>query len=573
MAHLLPKELGFDLFELNASDERSKLKLMEFLENALSTDSNVGGILVPRCVLLDEVDGMHGGENSGGIQYLISKIKTSQVPIICTCNQRELPKIQSLAKHCYDLKLRRPHRDQISTRLSWIARRESLLFPRKVLLKLADISKNDIRMSINLLFSLRGYVNLNVTENMVEDMLKDVVEQSLGFFTNNECVNLILQGNSSGLTDDQRRKLVFNDYDNIPWMILDNYHKALELSVNRTWQNNLRRLRQASKFATQIEDLLNKVYFGIDPNEIESNGRTIQQSNIRLGRDYRHMKLISYIIVQLGNCIESPLPFPDRSTRLWLYMKIRRKQNLENELRTCLEQALPDCSNLPKLLLDYQADAEFGPEKTAELDEIMEQTMEYLDNTSRGSKYFRAVVLPRLRERLLEPLIMEEENATLKVAQQLQKLNLTPRHLLVHMRELLIPKDPDLGNLPGQEEDLYPLLSDKMKTNLLKDYKRLLMNLPDEDGVIRKISSSLKQKKRKTPQPRKNKNKISAPEEDFERVSEVVDGALTRVVEERKEENKPKLERDRLNSEVGDMEREFDEVMAKCGSDPDAPVF
>ena len=37
---------------------------------------------------MDEVDGMAGNEDRGGVAELIALIKTSRIPIICICNDR-----------------------------------------------------------------------------------------------------------------------------------------------------------------------------------------------------------------------------------------------------------------------------------------------------------------------------------------------------------------------------------------------------------------------------------------------------------------------------------------------------
>lgn len=55
-------------------------------------------------LIMDEVDGMSGNEDRGGVQELISLIKSSKVPVICICNDRNHPKIRSLANYCFDLR-------------------------------------------------------------------------------------------------------------------------------------------------------------------------------------------------------------------------------------------------------------------------------------------------------------------------------------------------------------------------------------------------------------------------------------------------------------------------------------
>ena len=39
-------------------------------------------------LIMDEVDGMAGNEDRGGVAELISLIKKSSIPIICICNDR-----------------------------------------------------------------------------------------------------------------------------------------------------------------------------------------------------------------------------------------------------------------------------------------------------------------------------------------------------------------------------------------------------------------------------------------------------------------------------------------------------
>ena len=55
---------------------------------------------------MDEVDGMAGNEDRGGMAELIQLIKKSKIPVVCMCNDRNHQKIRSLSNHCYDLRYR-----------------------------------------------------------------------------------------------------------------------------------------------------------------------------------------------------------------------------------------------------------------------------------------------------------------------------------------------------------------------------------------------------------------------------------------------------------------------------------
>lgn len=61
------------------------------------------------CLIMDEVDGMSGGDR-GGVNDLIKAIKRTKVPIIAICNDRYHQKLRSLRNSCMELEYRwAPH--------------------------------------------------------------------------------------------------------------------------------------------------------------------------------------------------------------------------------------------------------------------------------------------------------------------------------------------------------------------------------------------------------------------------------------------------------------------------------
>lgn len=122
-ATLVARELGFDVVEFNASDTRNKKLLHEEVSQLLSTTSLAGYFTTgaaptkKHVLLMDEVDGMAGNEDRGGMQELINLIKNTNVPIICMCNDRNHQKVRSLANYCFDLRFARPRMEQIRVSL------------------------------------------------------------------------------------------------------------------------------------------------------------------------------------------------------------------------------------------------------------------------------------------------------------------------------------------------------------------------------------------------------------------------------------------------------------------------
>lgn len=66
---------------------------------------------------MDEVDGMAGNEDRGGLQELVGLIKHTEVPIVCICNDRYNTKVKTLSTHSYDLKFQKLRVEQIRVRL------------------------------------------------------------------------------------------------------------------------------------------------------------------------------------------------------------------------------------------------------------------------------------------------------------------------------------------------------------------------------------------------------------------------------------------------------------------------
>lgn len=162
-ATLVAKEAGRDLIEFNASDVRSKKSMKEsmgditgsqsvqgyFQQGAKGAKPNVGQH-TKRCIIMDEVDGMGGGDR-GGMAELIQMIKHSRVPIICICNDRQSQKMKSLLPYCLDLRFKRPQKGQIAKTAMRIAEREGLRVEQNAAEAMAESCGNDIRQVLNAL--------------------------------------------------------------------------------------------------------------------------------------------------------------------------------------------------------------------------------------------------------------------------------------------------------------------------------------------------------------------------------------------------------------------------------------
>lgn len=166
-AHLVAKQLGFDIIEFNASDTRNK-KLLQIEVGGLLSNKTLHGystgnnkkLTEQQVLLMDEVDGMAGNEDRGGVQELINLIKNTSVPIICMCNDRNHQKMRSLVNYCFDLRFARPRMEQIKAAMMSICFKEKIKIPSKTVEEIILATNNDIRQTLNSISLLAAKTDL-----------------------------------------------------------------------------------------------------------------------------------------------------------------------------------------------------------------------------------------------------------------------------------------------------------------------------------------------------------------------------------------------------------------------------
>ncbi|KAK3923688.1 Replication factor C subunit 1 [Frankliniella fusca] len=156
-AHLVCKELGMDVVEFNASDTRSQKLMSKEVGELLSSKSllpffQTGGeskTSAKHVLVMDEVDGMAGHEDRGGIGELINLIKNSKCPVICMCNDRNHTKIRSLAGYCFDLRFHKPRLEQIRGAMMSVCFKEKVQISPQALDEVISGTNCDIRQVLH----------------------------------------------------------------------------------------------------------------------------------------------------------------------------------------------------------------------------------------------------------------------------------------------------------------------------------------------------------------------------------------------------------------------------------------
>lgn len=125
---------------------------------------------------MDEVDGMAGNEDRGGVAELIALTKKSRTPVICMCNDRQSPKIRSLANHCFDLRFQRPRADQIRAAMMSVCFKEKVKIAPDALTELIVGCNQDVRQVLHHLSLLKG--RGDAEEKMTAEQAKSEAESS-----------------------------------------------------------------------------------------------------------------------------------------------------------------------------------------------------------------------------------------------------------------------------------------------------------------------------------------------------------------------------------------------------------
>ncbi|KAJ8735068.1 hypothetical protein PYW08_014318 [Mythimna loreyi] len=227
---LVCKEMGFDMVEFNASDTRNKTLIKEQIGQLLTTNSLSGyaqgetgkkAITKKHVLVMDEVDGMAGNEDRGGLQELIALIKSSSVPIICMCNDRNSQKMRTLVNYCYDLRFNRPRVDQIKSAMLTICFKEGIKIPPDVLSQLITSANQDVRQTLNLLSMWAIDPSLTDADRLRKDAQTIKKDVKLGPW---DAIRKVFSAEDhKTMSINDKSDLFFYDYSLAPLFVQENY--------------------------------------------------------------------------------------------------------------------------------------------------------------------------------------------------------------------------------------------------------------------------------------------------------------------------------------------------------------
>ncbi|KAK3915579.1 Chromosome transmission fidelity protein 18-like protein [Frankliniella fusca] len=164
LAHMVAKLAGYNVVEVNASDDRSPEAFYTQLLAATQMKAVMGKDPRPNCLVMDEIDGAPAASIETLIKFVLGKDvgkgrgkkKGSAAgilkrPVICICNDAYVPALRSLRQHAFVLHFPPTGSERLASRLMTIAKKQHIKTDMGAMLALCEKTQNDIRSCLSLL--------------------------------------------------------------------------------------------------------------------------------------------------------------------------------------------------------------------------------------------------------------------------------------------------------------------------------------------------------------------------------------------------------------------------------------
>ncbi|XP_050727858.1 chromosome transmission fidelity protein 18 homolog [Eriocheir sinensis] len=167
LAHITATHAGYNVVEINASDDNSLEIFRTRLENATSMQAVLGPDPRPNCLVIDEIDGapapsinllvnMLSGKDIGKKKKKLKGPILLQRPVICICNELYTPALRPLRQMALVVKFPPTHTPKLAQRLHEISLCQRLKADLSVLVTLCEKTENDIRSCLSVLQFVRS---------------------------------------------------------------------------------------------------------------------------------------------------------------------------------------------------------------------------------------------------------------------------------------------------------------------------------------------------------------------------------------------------------------------------------
>jgi replication factor C large subunit len=139
-------DLSMEFVEKNSSDYRTEEAVNRFAGLASQYSSLFGG---KRIILLDELDGLTGTSDRGGVKAISDVVKNAQCPVVLIANSAYDPRFATLRVYCLLLEFKRPPAGEVAKCLKRISESEGIQADEAALKFIAQRSGGDVRSAVN----------------------------------------------------------------------------------------------------------------------------------------------------------------------------------------------------------------------------------------------------------------------------------------------------------------------------------------------------------------------------------------------------------------------------------------
>ncbi|XP_034948783.1 chromosome transmission fidelity protein 18 homolog [Chelonus insularis] len=250
LAHLVARHAGYNVVEINASDDRSPEAFRQALLSSTQMKSMIGADPRPNCLVLDEIDGAPAASIELLLKFIQGKLVTKgkkakpgkheecKRPIVCICNELYSAALRPLRSMAYVINVPKIDPSSLADRLLTIARKERINISHGALLQLAERCGCDVRSCLNSLQYMREDCQKSNTSLGTKDTKKGLFEfwrdilqipvNKTGPLTMRERAQMIIKSASSNNSE----RIVQGIFENYPNNCQD---KMSKISKSIAW--------------------------------------------------------------------------------------------------------------------------------------------------------------------------------------------------------------------------------------------------------------------------------------------------------------------------------------------------
>lgn len=162
-AHALAADMGWEVIELNASDQRTRAAIERTAVSGSTTASLTGA--QRKLIIIDEADNLHGTADRGGARAILDLIRGSRQPVLLIAN--DLYAIPGeIRSRCEGVQFKALQARSIAPRLRYICAAEKISCSEQALHQIAEAAHGDMRAAVNML-----YASASGRERLSEEIL------------------------------------------------------------------------------------------------------------------------------------------------------------------------------------------------------------------------------------------------------------------------------------------------------------------------------------------------------------------------------------------------------------------